>query len=65
LGNEFIGKKGEKPSEEKLGEEKLERKENPKPKPNQDPSIVSIVGGMGTLLSFASGGSVRRGWLES
>jgi hypothetical protein len=25
----------------------------------------SIVGGMGTLLSFASGGSVRRGWLES
>jgi hypothetical protein len=26
---------------------------------------VSIVGGMGTLLSFASGGSVRRGWLES
>jgi hypothetical protein len=32
---------------------------------NRNPSIVSIVGGMGTLLSFASGGSVRRGWLES
>jgi hypothetical protein len=26
---------------------------------------VSIVGGMGTLLSFASEGNVRRGWLES
>jgi hypothetical protein len=26
---------------------------------------VSIVREMGTLLSFASGGSVRRGWLES
>jgi hypothetical protein len=24
---------------------------------------MSIVGGMGTLLSFAFGGSVRRGWL--
>jgi hypothetical protein len=32
---------------------------------NRNPSIVSIVGGMGTLLSFASGGSVRRGWIES
>jgi hypothetical protein len=32
---------------------------------NQNPSIVSIVGGMGTLLSFASRGSMRRGWLES
>jgi hypothetical protein len=31
---------------------------------NQNPSIVRIVGGMGTLLSFASGGSVRKGWLE-
>jgi hypothetical protein len=31
---------------------------------NQNPSIVSIVGGMGTLLSFASGGSVRGGCLE-
>jgi hypothetical protein len=33
LGNEFFGKKGEKPSEEKPSEEKLEPKENPKPKP--------------------------------
>jgi hypothetical protein len=32
---------------------------------NQNPPIVSIVGGMDTLLSFASEGSVRRGWLES
>jgi hypothetical protein len=32
---------------------------------NRNPSIVSIVGGMGTLLSFASGGSVRRVFLES
>jgi hypothetical protein len=59
LGNEFFGKKGEKPSEEKQ-----EPKESPKPKPKQNPSIVSIMGGMGTLLSFASGGSMRRGWLE-
>jgi hypothetical protein len=28
LGNEFFGKKGEKPSEEKPSEEKLEAKEN-------------------------------------
>jgi hypothetical protein len=32
LGNEFLGKKGEKSSEEKPSEEKLEPKENPKPK---------------------------------
>jgi hypothetical protein len=56
LGNEFFGKKGEKPSEEKP-----EPKESPKPKPKPKPSIVSIVGGMGTLLSFASGGSGMRG----
>jgi hypothetical protein len=63
LGNEFFGKKGERPSEEKPSEEKPEPKENPKP--NRNPSIVSIMGGMGTLLNFASIGSVRRGWLES
>jgi hypothetical protein len=33
LGNEFFGKKGEKPSEEKPSDEKLEPKQNPKPKP--------------------------------
>jgi hypothetical protein len=33
LGNESFGKKGEKPSEEKTGEEKPAPKENPKPKP--------------------------------
>jgi hypothetical protein len=30
---------------------------------NQSPSIVSIMGGMGMLLSFASGGSARKGLL--
>jgi hypothetical protein len=47
LGNEFFWKKGEKPSKGKP-----EPKESPKPKPNQDPFIVDIVGGIGTLLSF-------------
>jgi hypothetical protein len=32
---------------------------------NRNPSIVSIVGGMGILLSFSSRRSVWRGWLES
>jgi hypothetical protein len=32
---------------------------------NRNPSIVSIVGGKGTLLNFSSGGSVKKGWLES
>jgi hypothetical protein len=59
LGNEFFGQKGEKPSEEKP-----EPKESPKPKLKLNPSIVSILGRMGTLLRFASEGSVRRGWLE-
>jgi hypothetical protein len=53
LGNEFFGKKGEKPSEKKL-----RRNQSPKRTQNQsqnrNPSIVSIVGGMDTLLSFAS-----------
>jgi hypothetical protein len=59
LGNEFFGKKGE-----KLSEEKPEPKRAQNQSQNRNPSIVSIVGGMGTLLSFASGGSVRIGWLE-
>jgi hypothetical protein len=37
LGNEFFGKKGEKPSEDKPSEEKPEPKENPKPKPKPKP----------------------------
>jgi hypothetical protein len=37
LGNEFFGKKGEKPSEMNLSEEKPEPKENPKPKPKLKP----------------------------
>jgi hypothetical protein len=48
---------------------RVRRNQSPKRTQNQrqsrNPSIVSIVGGMGTLLSFASGGSVKRGWLES
>jgi hypothetical protein len=59
LGNEFFGKKGEKPSKEKP-----KPKESPKTKAKTKPFHVSIVGGMDTLLSFSSGGSVRRGWLE-
>jgi hypothetical protein len=48
---------------------RVRRRQSPKRTQNQsqnrNPSIVSIVGGMGTLLSFALGGSMRRGWLES
>jgi hypothetical protein len=47
----------------------VRRSQSPKRTQNQsqnlNPSIVSFVGGMNTLLSFASGGSVRKGWLES
>jgi hypothetical protein len=60
LGNVFFGKKGEKSSEEKP-----EGKENPKPMPKPKPFHCENCGRDGTLLSFASGGSVRRGWLES
>jgi hypothetical protein len=60
LGNEFFGKKGEKPSEEKP-----EPKENPKPKPKPKPFHFEHCGRDGHLAEFASGGSVRRGWLES
>jgi hypothetical protein len=60
LGNESLGKKGEKPSKEKL-----EPKESPKPKPKPKPFHCEHCGRDGTLLSFAPGGSVRRGWLES
>jgi hypothetical protein len=42
----------------------VKRNQSPKRTQNQsqnrNPSIVSIVGGMGTLLSFASGGSVKK-----
>jgi hypothetical protein len=65
LGNEFFGKKGEKPNEEKPSEEKPEPKENPKPKPKLKPFHCEHCGRDGHLLSFALGGSVRRGWLES
>jgi DNA polymerase/3'-5' exonuclease PolX len=59
LGNEFFGKKGEK----RVRRNRVRRNQSPKRTQNQNrkPSIVSIVEGMGTLLSFASGGSVRRG----
>jgi hypothetical protein len=47
LGNEFFGKKGEKPSEEKL-----EPKENPKPKPKPKPLHCEHCGREGHLAEF-------------
>jgi hypothetical protein len=52
LGNEFFGKKGEKPSEEKTGEEKPEPKENPKPKPKLKPFHCEHCGRDGHLVEF-------------
>jgi hypothetical protein len=52
LGNEFFGKKGEKPSEEKPSEEKLEPKENPKPKPKPKPFHCEHCGRDGHLAEF-------------
>jgi hypothetical protein len=54
LGNEFFGKKGEKPSEEKTGEEKPEPKENPKPKPKPKPFHCEHCGRDGHLAEFFS-----------
>jgi hypothetical protein len=47
LGNEFFGKKGEKPSEEKP-----EPKENPKPKPKPKPFRCEHCGRDGHLAEF-------------
>jgi hypothetical protein len=47
LGNEFFGKKGEKPSEEKP-----EPKENPKPKPKPKPFLCEHCGRDGHLAEF-------------
>jgi hypothetical protein len=52
LGNEFFGKKGEKPSEEKPSEEKLEPKENPKSKPKPKPFHCENCGRDGHLAEF-------------
>jgi hypothetical protein len=52
LGNEFIGKKGEKTSEEKLSEEKPEPQENPKPKPKPKPFHCEHYGWDGHLAEF-------------
>jgi hypothetical protein len=52
LGNEFFGKKGEKPSEEKPSEEKPEPKENPKPKPKPKPFHCEHCGRDGHLAEF-------------
>jgi hypothetical protein len=57
LGNEFFGKKGEKPSEEKPSEEKpnVEKpypKENPKPKPKRKPFHCEHCGRDGHLNEF-------------
>jgi hypothetical protein len=64
-GNEFFGKEGVKPSEEKLVEkpsgEKPSEQPRPKPKPKPCNFIVTIV----TRVGFASRGSVRREWQRS
>jgi hypothetical protein len=52
LGNEFFGKKGEKPSREKIGEENPEPKENPKPKPKPKPFHCKHCGRDGHLAEF-------------
>jgi hypothetical protein len=52
MGNEFFGKKREKPSEEKPSEEKLEPKENPKPKPKPKPFHCEHCGRDGHLAEF-------------
>jgi hypothetical protein len=52
LGNEFFGKKGEKSSEEKMGEEKPEPNENPKPKPKPKPFHCEHCGRDGHLAEF-------------
>jgi hypothetical protein len=52
LGNEFFGKKGEKPSEEKLSEGKPEPKENPKPKPKLKPFHCEHCGSDEHLAEF-------------
>jgi hypothetical protein len=49
LGNEYFGKKGEKPSEEKPSEEKPEPKENPEPKPKPKPFHCEHCGRDGHL----------------
>jgi hypothetical protein len=52
LGNEFFGKKGEKPSEEKPSEVMPEPKENPKPKPKLKPFHCDHCGRDGHLVEF-------------
>jgi hypothetical protein len=52
LENEFFGKKGEKPREEKPSEEKPEPKGNPKPKPEPKPFHCEHCGRDGHLAEF-------------
>jgi hypothetical protein len=52
LGNDFFGKKEEKPSEEKPSEEKLEPKENPEPKPKPKPFHCEHCGRDAHLAEF-------------
>jgi hypothetical protein len=65
LGNEFFGKKGEKPSEAKLREEKPEPKENPKPKPKPKPFHCEHCGRDGHLAEFCFRRKREESWLES
>jgi hypothetical protein len=64
LGSEFLGRK-----ETNLVRRNQKRSQvsSPNPRLNQNPfgSIVGIVEEMVTRMSFASRGSVRRGWLRS
>jgi hypothetical protein len=60
LGNEFVGKKVEKPSEEKQVSSA-----NPSLNLSSYDFIVTIAGEMVTRVSLASRGSMRRKWLRS
>jgi hypothetical protein len=71
LGKVFFGKESEEKPGEKLSEEKPDENpsgekpsEHPQPKTKTKPIsfIVAIVGKRVTRMSFASRGSVRKGW---
>jgi hypothetical protein len=64
LGNEFSGKKREKPSEEKPSQEKPQPKDNPKPKPKPKPFHYEHCGRDGHLAEFLRTmcGSRTGGW---
>jgi hypothetical protein len=69
FGKVFFGKESEKASEEKPVEkssgEKPSEQPQPKPKPKLVRFHVAIVGKRVTRMSFASRGSVKKGWQRS